>query len=305
MTVTRWWDRIPARLEAEIEALRDAGIDCEIDKDARKWGVMRLNLSNVKVADEVFDLIVTFPDLYPFFRFEVKAPTLDLPLHQNPFHKNLCLIDRPTENWHTTDTVATLLLPQLPKLLQTARQTDRKKVVGIEAQHAEPYSAYYPYFPGSTVLVQSEWDLGDETCGRLQIGLTAQVETNTKYPLRGVVLKVFNNGNKVLAEADPALGNLTIKKTVDARWVRTQTQGLPGTEEAFFDHIQERDLRSTQLKQNKLSAGCLSIYAAVFPEQHKWRDESGLGWVFVCRMTPHKMPRQEQEHTASFGKRTL
>lgn len=305
MTTTPWWDRFPGRLDAELEALREAGIDCEIDEDTRKWGVMRLNLSNVKVADEVFDLIVTFPDLYPFFRFEVEAPTLDLRIHQNPFEKILCLIDRPTEAWRPTDTVATLLLQQLPKLLETARQTDRKKVVGIEAQQAEPYSAYYRYFPGSTVLVQSEWDLGNETCGRLQIGLTAQVETNAKYPLRGVVLKVFNNGNKVLAEADTALCKLTIKKMVDARWVRTQTQGLPGTEEAFFDYIQGKDLASTTLKQNKLSRGYLSIYAAVFPEQHKWRDESGLGWVFVCRMTPEKIPGQEQKHTASFRKRTI
>lgn len=301
MTTEHWWDRIPGRLEAEQKALRDAGIDYEIDQEWRKWGVMRLNLSNVKVGDEIFDLIVTFPDLYPFFRFEVQAPTLDLPLHQNPFNKTLCLINRPTGNWRPTDMVATLLSQQLPRLLQTARETDSQEVVGIEAKQAEPYSNYYGYFPGSILLVQSEWDLGDAICGRLQIGLIENLETNMKYPLRGVVLKVFNEGNKVLAEADSALAKLTSNKTVDARWIRTQTQGLPGTGPALFNQLQRQDPASTSLKQNKLREGYISIYAAVFPEQHKWRNESGIGWVFVCRMSQAKIPSHAHKNTASFG----
>lgn len=299
-----WWDRYPGKLEAELDALRKAGISFEIDERMRNQGVMRLCLSNVKVADEVFNLNVTFPDLYPFFKFEVQAPTLDLAIHQNPFEKNLCIIDRPTECWHTTDTVASLLSEQLPMLLQTARETDKQKVVGIEAQQAEPYSEYYRnlHLPGSSILVQSEWDMGNESCGRLKIGLTENVEPNQKYPVKGVVLKVFNNGQKLLAEADSALYKLKIKKTVDARWVRVQTHDLPSAQPAFFNYIQGKDSNPTNLKQNQLQGGYLSIYAAVFHEQHKWRDESGVGWLFVCRVTKDRIGTTVQRHFAQSGK---
>ncbi|MCH8165076.1 MAG: hypothetical protein IH889_05655, partial [Planctomycetes bacterium] len=175
-------------------------------------------------------------------------------------------------------------------------------VAGIEAPQAEPFSDYYRYFPGSTVLVQSDWDLGNETCGCLKVGLTEQVEPNEKGPLRGVVLKVYNDRGRVLAKADPALRTLTIKTTVDARWVRTQTRGLPGTEQLFFEHIQRQDPRSTKLKQNQLKGGYLSIYAAIFPEQHKWRDESGHGWVFACRVTRDKIAAVPQKHLTGYGR---
>ena len=43
----------------------------------------------VEAEGAIVPLEVTFPDLYPYFRFEIVAPTLSLDHHQNPFGKNL------------------------------------------------------------------------------------------------------------------------------------------------------------------------------------------------------------------------
>ena len=92
----------------------------------------RLHLE-VDVDGETLRLVVTFPDFYPYFRFEVQAPDLHLDHHQNPFEKNLCLLRRGTEHWDPGDTVASLLHEQLADVLKTGRSQNIEEVKGLEA----------------------------------------------------------------------------------------------------------------------------------------------------------------------------
>ena len=90
-----WWDRYPERLEREYHDLREHDIGFKRDEEAFSVGVLRLELE-FKLDGETLPLIVTHPDLYPYFSFQVSAPSLELEHHLNPLNKYLCLIGRDT-----------------------------------------------------------------------------------------------------------------------------------------------------------------------------------------------------------------
>src|SRR5215203_2732352 len=105
MPVRPWWERWPGRLEAELVALSDAGIVCKRDEEAYGAGILVLHLEFPADAGKIA-LTATFPDLYPYFRFEVVAPELQLAHHQNPLSGGLCLLGREGGNWDPTCTLA-------------------------------------------------------------------------------------------------------------------------------------------------------------------------------------------------------
>lgn len=108
-----WWDLWPGRLEYELAALDAAGIRYERDARALARGKIALRLK-VPLGSEVLNIEAKFPEVYPYTRFELFAPGLNLPHHQNPFSKSLCLIGRATRNWNVDDTLAQFIQNRLP-----------------------------------------------------------------------------------------------------------------------------------------------------------------------------------------------
>jgi hypothetical protein len=153
MSQAKWWVRWPGRLKWELQQLKKAGIVYDHDREALRAGVVRLYLT-LTINGKPRRLSVTFPDSYPYFRFEIAAPDENLPYHQHPQSKYLCLLGRSTHYWNTDDTVARLLQEQLPKVFSTAESADREEVAGVEHHQAEPFSDYYTYAP-SMLTVQS------------------------------------------------------------------------------------------------------------------------------------------------------
>jgi hypothetical protein len=103
------------------------------------------------------ELTAIYPELFPYFRFQVFAGNLGLQRHQHPFEGQLCLIGRSTWNWHTHDTLASYIThpSRLQALLVSGRSPDRASVSHLEEPQAEPFGAYYHYAPESIVLVGS------------------------------------------------------------------------------------------------------------------------------------------------------
>src|SRR5215207_7454443 len=167
-----WWELWPGRLEAELRSLDDAGINWERDERAFRSGVLKLRI-RLRVDGEALDLEAIYPDLYPYVRFQVSAPTLTLGRHQHPFAKQLCLIGRSTWNWRTTDTLAEDLVRRLPLVLTSARTPDPILAAALEEAQGEPFTDYYEYpIPGAMVLVDSDWDLDTSIkTGRLELAL--------------------------------------------------------------------------------------------------------------------------------------
>src|SRR5713226_4388582 len=126
-----WWERFPARLDEEIEALRKAGAVVH-RADSGGPGTVGL-VVRYPVAGQLLPLVVLFPDLYPYFPPQVFAPSLRLARHQNPFDRCLCLLGGGTHAWQCDSLVADLLREQLPGVLRSnAQDADPAELAGIE-----------------------------------------------------------------------------------------------------------------------------------------------------------------------------
>lgn len=272
-----WWERMPERLEWELGALRAAGIDFTVDEEAREAGFIRLDLWPV-INGEPLHLVATCPDLYPYFRFEVSAPDLDLEHHQHPFAKNLCFIGRATANWHIRYSLAGFIQERLEGVLEAGRSDDPDAVVGIEERQAEPFGDYYSYQRDALVLVDSGWSLPPEIPGgRLVIGVA---ERATRL-VRGVVLEVHDADGTVLAKADPALAR-QYPRRLRARWLRCPGPVREGDPRRFLDSVVDRAPQLGWPEWRSVDDGRVDIVGVVYPEEVAWR-EAGDGWVFLVR----------------------
>ncbi len=280
----RWWERHPERLEYELRALGEHGIEYERDEHAFRAGILRVRL-RATVNGDKHRLVATFPDLYPYFRFEVAAPDGQLPHHQHPVSKFLCLMGRPTHNWETDDTLAKLVSQQVPRVLRAARTSDGAGVLEIEHRQAEPFSDYYPYAP-SMFLVQGEWAIPkDESSGFLEIGLVPEHRDSTW--LFGAVLEVRSNNHRCLAKADKRLRAIYCGPSLTVRWVRADAPISVFHQEAFFNHVRQLDFGRTRNQIHNRNSRGLQIWGVLFPDETEWRSRDQKGWVFVCRFERH------------------
>ncbi len=295
MTTPPWWERLPERLEAEREELRQAGIRFETDQELFARGWLRWHVWPV-VDGQTHHVIVTFPKLYPYFRFEVDAPDLNLLHHQNPVSKTLCLIGRSTAAWETGFTVASFLRDQLPVTIQAGSAETADEARGLEEKQAEPYSEYYPYLSdtGTIALVSDEWMIPPEyKAGWLTV---ASLKSNGMPPnalLRGAVLSIEDEHGTPIVRADEALRQLCINQTIRGRWIRSDHAVPADNPETFFTALEELDLVKVRLRaypvaHPRLQAPHIRIRAVLFPEERAWRS-NGEGWTFVAQLQ-HKNP---------------
>jgi hypothetical protein len=297
MTGGPWWERWPGRLECELAALDAAGIRWELDEAARARGVLSLALV-VPTDEGNLTLRIVFPDLYPYFRFLAYAPTLDLPYHQNPFERNLCLIPRRTHYWDTTDTVAGQLLRQLPKLIATARSTDPPAEEGIEHPQAEPISEYYRYQP-SMLLVQSDWTVSrTHRYGQLLIGTQTPLAHRAECLIRGAILEVRAEDGTVLCHADEQLRAAYAGRTLDGLWARVDHPIRESHEGKFIEELIRLQPHVSHPRPNHVEEGWLRIWGVLFPEQVAYRSV-GDGWVFACALDSHR-PSTPPPHAPHF-----
>ncbi|MCI1189890.1 ThiF family adenylyltransferase [Hymenobacter sp. DH14] len=195
-TQSPWFEASPHLLQREINALENLNVEFAIDSALQSQGILQLGLvidpSNpafrLPAGQEAIQLRAVFPDNYPFFRPEVDALNVELPRHQHPFQKNLCLIPRPSKHWNVEWTLADFLLSQLPKVLEKGAIVDAALLAADPAEHAEPASSYYGgaavVFDSSSfdALVTADADLA--MLGRIQVGFSKQ----RVLPARSAVL---------------------------------------------------------------------------------------------------------------------
>jgi ThiF family/Prokaryotic E2 family B len=282
-----WWEREPGRLEYEVRALEAAGIPYERDEVAFAAGVARLRV-HPQIEGASVELVVTFPDLYPYFRFSIQAPiTLGLAHHQAPLGSGaLCILGRSTEEWRTSDTVAGLLQTQLPKLVAAGRSEDRNLVAGIEAHQAEPFSEWYSYAP-AMLQIDGAWRIPDDAKeGQFTASVWRIVTIADGVPLvSGAVVDVRDQLNRVVARIDERRAPAPGSESWTGRWIRVAEPMLTSEPAALFRAIGAQESRPIEPPWNKVNNDAeelqVQLRAVVFPEEHAWRDSSGQGWLFV------------------------
>ena len=274
----RWWERWPGRLEYELERLDALGIPYERDDEAFEKGSLVLRLRPRVNGEEVF-LVARFPDFYPYMRFEVEAPELNLDHHQAPFRKNLCLIGGATKNWHTRDTLAGFIRDQLPVALDTGRTHDKTRAEGLEVPQAEPFSVYYPAYQDAAVLIDGGWVIDPSVAaGELVIG----VKEDAGEVLRGAVLEVRDTDGRVLVRMDPRVARL-YPKPLRCRWVRLDESIREAEAGSFFGKLFSLHASLSNPWWKHIVGGRTDIIGVLFPEEVGWR-EKGDGWVFGVRL---------------------
>lgn len=204
-----WFERHSELLEREITSLQQLGANVEIDEAARAGGVLRL-LIDYPTASGRIDLIGHYPDLYPFFRPEVLAPSLSLPRHQQPNSKGLCLIGRRTSHWFASETLAGLLEQQFPSLWELAEGGAVEDVVPFEEPQGEPVSDYYNWeAPAeSLMLVDSGWSIDTALRQSTFTAICREVdrEGTPNRTIKGYISEVRDMvGNVVASHSGPPL----------------------------------------------------------------------------------------------------
>jgi molybdopterin/thiamine biosynthesis adenylyltransferase len=230
-----------------------------------------------KAGDETHRLRVFFPDVYPYTRFEVLAPDLDLPRHQNPFQKNLCLVGRATANWNVDDTLADFLVTRFPHVVSVARSKDVDYQRDEEEPQGEPYSDHYLYGEDSAVLIDSAWRIDPAIRrGKLKLGLDGLT-----HPVRGAVLEVQAPDGTPLAHAHSSLQD-RYRHIVWGRWIR-RTEPVQSADPHGFLNVlvaDDKDLREKRASSKKPPPP--DIIGVIFQEEVQQGAMSD-GWVFLAR----------------------
>ncbi|MBZ5613417.1 MAG: ThiF family adenylyltransferase [Acidobacteriia bacterium] len=267
-----WWDQWPERLEYEINELKQVGANIlDTNKDVNA-GLLQVIFTYVLNGSNT-TFIVEYPPTYPFTRFELFAPNLDLHHHQNPLLKNLCVLPRRSENWDLAYTVGGFLRDRVGQVLAAATAADTQSASGLEVEQAEPIATYLPYAENSNVLIDSNFRIPPgANNGTFKLG----IETVSETTLRGAILELRADDNSMIYLAPDAIG-LLYKTTHVFTWSRTKT--LP----IMLPKAFELALTATKVigKPAWLYFGSLpvDIRGIVAPDETGWRV---TGDTFIC-----------------------
>lgn len=273
----RWFEKYPERLEYELRALEEAGFKPEIDEAERAAGRLVLAIK-YRIGEAEHPLRVIFPADYPYFAFQVFAPSLSLTHHQDPYSKLLCFVADIESEWRTSDTVAKYLIEQLPKIL--AANEDRTTV--REAREGAPATGYMAFAPNSVVMT-GDWTLPpDQKRGTFLIGI--EPGSNSNEVLRGAVLEVRDAEGRLLGEIDDRLKTF-YKERVEGRWVRLPARPKSGDATAILAEALPNwpELRTPQF------SGGPDVAGIIFPDEARYRELHDL-WVFVVRRRDRMLP---------------
>ena len=278
--MTPWWERFPGRLENELAWLTHYGIKAQVDEAQRTAGKIVLKIQH-EVNGTTHHLVAFYPDTYPYTRFEVIAPDLQLPRHQNPFGHNLCLIGRSTLNWSTEDTVAKFLVEQFPKVLEIAATEDLEAIKDQEEPQGEPFSDFYDYEPHSALFIDSSWTIPPQA----EQG-TLDVFLDRSDGIRGVIASVSVDGKSV-ANADSRLvDRFRSGPRFVGRFFRWPKPIIENQPIAFIKELAHKFPKVNGVRQQTGRLTHPDVIGVIFPEEME-QGVVGDGWVFVVRWPGH------------------
>ena len=280
MSSSPWYKRWPERLEFELQELRDSNIEFSQDQAALENGTVQLELK-YPAGPVTTRLVVTYPDLYPYFRFDVRALDLDLKYHQNPFSKSLCLMGRATHFWDSDLTIARVLRDQFSTLLKTASTLDREAVQGLEQRQAEPIGEFYLY-ADSMILIPSDWKIdSSKKSGRLTIGAIMPLDPR-RQRLRGAVVKIQDETGETLASAQNSVFDMYNETEIEGQWVRISEPIRENDPNLFLKELIGKYPDSRNRRVRRMVGFNLQIWGVLFPEEISHRT-NGEGWVFIVK----------------------
>jgi hypothetical protein len=283
--VRTWVERFPERFEYELGEFADRGLKFELDSrllSEQGRVVLRGELSH---RGAEIGLEVHYPDLFPYLRPEVVASELSLPRHQNPFARNLCLLDRSTRAWNPSDTGAWLVGVRVPHLLDLLAGSEAA-LREAEVAQGEPVSAYFGGIPGAAIFVPEEVLALAETAragsGRIACSLAEPPRLRLRGLVAELVEKKRNKKTRMLARADADLAARFGGKTISFRWARLEELPSESSPNAVLAAINNAHPGFGSPPWQAVQDGEIAISAAVIAEeveQGQYED----GWIFAAK----------------------
>jgi len=281
-----WWANHRKRLGYELKKLKEAGYSYSLQKEwFKNGGSGLLHLSKVTGDHAGLELKVFFPDTYPYTRFEIVAPELELEFHHNPFTKTLCLLGRAPENWKSADTIAGVLAEKLNSVIHSGQSDDGKAVAHLEDEQAEPFSEMYDYVPNFTILNDSSIEIPEHIqYGTMRVALKGNIDKD----FTGLILEFCDKNGKTVAQANPELlknhsRTLGFKDTIDATWVRVPQPIKNSNPDEFYQEVRKYlPKKKLSIKNKKFRGMFVEILGVYFPEEINWRQK-GWGWTYCMR----------------------
>lgn len=225
-----------------------------------------------------YELEAAFPQLYPYFRPEVRSKA-NFDFHQEPFGNGLCLAARDPEHWSPTDSLADFIKSQLPMII-AANAPDAERADEVEENVPEPIRENYSYPEGDFVLIDSGWKVPDgEDHGTLDIALLVG-----ELPLRAVVLEVRGARGNVIAAMDARLGAVFKAGRLTARWARIPSPIVEQDGPAYLAGL-ERDYPDLSRRGpwRELGRHQVDLLALIYPDEVRYADYAD-DWVLLMRV---------------------
>jgi hypothetical protein len=281
-----WTERYPDRFDYELAEFGRRGLDFQLDDELAEQGRVVLR-GELPRGNEVVDLEVRYPDLFPFVRPEVFAQGLALDRHQNPYNGNLCLLDRSSRAWTPSDTGAWLVAERVPLLLDLVENGDAEAMREAEAPQGEPLSRYFPSALSTVIFVPEDaLELPVEAragSGRIAFAPNEAPNVRVRGLLAELVEKKRNRKTRTLATADQSLLKRFGGARLAFRWVRLDGPPPENTPIAVLDAIEEAQPGFGSPPWESVGGGQVAICGAVFAEEVRQGEFEDI-WVFVVQM---------------------
>jgi hypothetical protein len=283
-----WWEVFEGRLELELREFERLAQSYDLAAGPEQGHVIVRARFDSRAG--TVDAVVLYPDSFPFLRPLVLAPELRLAHHQNPFGKNLCLLDRDTRQWHPQrDSAASHIAEQLDKLIVAVEGTADERAA-VETPQAEPVSAFIVNEPGAVVLIPDDaLELGSEERGELRLQLLgrAGVDAPLRALLAEVATKPARGPKRRLARRGDDLRRLDSGETLTGRWLRIdlRADNAPpeATADAFVEFGRNADAEWVGPQYQRVAGGEAAVLALVYDEEVLGRERQ-TAWLFVVRV---------------------
>jgi hypothetical protein len=276
-TVPVWEHRYPGRFQFELDDLKDAGIEPEIDKNALAQGILILEF-NWPLDKTTVRLKATFPDTFPRNRPIVNliADQSDYPeRHCSPIDGNVCLLGRDSRQWEPRRlTLRRLLDEQLADALQNK---------GEEDPQGEPAEFWWNMYgkKDSYCLIDSAWNLEGVPFGTLKIHYTISDTTNPV--IQGIVMSVLDENKQEIEKwTGPVPQNLASRSVKKATipWVRVDGTFMPTGDLGQFKKLVLDNPQLQKHSPTQISSNTQARWFAVLYQSELTFGKMGDGWLF-------------------------
>ena len=302
-----WVDRHPERLAHELAEYERHGLALQPDPRELARNRRLVMHGHLDHRGRSIELTVAYPDSYPYTRPEVYAPSLELDRHQNPYDGNLCLLDRSTREWDTTNTGAWLITERLPLLLELLEQGGLV-LHEREAPQGEPVTSYLATSTSAMLLVAEPALHVPEQIAtgtmRLGLGMAQPAPLALRVALLSLDGQPADGGEGWKSEpAHEVIADRFSAATITAPWVRLQE--LPTSREpaALIAAAAQVSAAAAQPRWSPAQGG-----AQIAPLGLLVPEEVGYGliehsWVLAVRARPAGRQRQPPDSYLLRGER--